>query len=76
MKITDPIAKQTYTQSIIGGTNLMLLPDIMGAMTRLHFLSPDGKCQSFDHKGNGYARGEGQSRFPLKATIDPLTFAY
>lgn len=31
----------------------------MGAMTRLHFLSPDGKCQSFDHKANGYARGEG-----------------
>jgi acyl transferase domain-containing protein len=22
-------------------------------------LSPDGKCQSFDHKANGYSRGEG-----------------
>jgi acyl transferase domain-containing protein len=31
----------------------------MGAMSMLHFLSPDGKCQSFDHKANGYARGEG-----------------
>lgn len=44
----------------------MLLPDIMGAMTRLHFLSPDGKCQSFDHKGNGYARGEGAGFCVLK----------
>ncbi|OAQ57609.1 polyketide synthase [Pochonia chlamydosporia 170] len=47
------------TMSIVGGTNLMLMPDIMGAMTRLHFLSPDGKCQSFDHKANGYSRGAG-----------------
>lgn len=49
------------TMAVVGGTNLMLLPDIMGAMTRLHFLSPDGKCQSFDHRGNGYARGEGEN---------------
>ncbi|OBR04783.1 Beta-ketoacyl synthase domain-containing protein [Colletotrichum higginsianum IMI 349063] len=54
------------TMSVVGGTNLMLLPDIMGAMTRLHFLSPDGKCQSFDHKGNGYARGEGAGFCILK----------
>ncbi|KAF9875052.1 hypothetical protein CkaCkLH20_07318 [Colletotrichum karsti] len=54
------------TMSVVGGTNLMLLPDIMGAMTRLHFLSPDGKCQSFDHKGNGYARGEGAGFCVLK----------
>ncbi|KAK4118277.1 putative polyketide synthase [Parathielavia appendiculata] len=54
------------TMAVVGGTNLMLLPDIMGAMTRLHFLSPDGKCQSFDHKGNGYSRGEGAAFCALK----------
>ncbi|OBT66706.1 Type I Iterative Polyketide synthase (PKS) [Pseudogymnoascus sp. 23342-1-I1] len=52
--------------SVVGGTNLILLPDIMGAMTRLHFLSPDGKCQSFDHKANGYSRGEGAAFVVLK----------
>ncbi|PYH89870.1 ketoacyl-synt-domain-containing protein [Aspergillus ellipticus CBS 707.79] len=52
--------------SIIGGTNLILLPDIMSAMTSLHFLSPDGKCQSFDHKANGYSRGEGAAVVILK----------
>nr|WHN38866.1 polyketide synthase 5 [Elsinoe perseae] len=54
------------TTAVVGGTNLMLMPDIMGAMTRLHFLSPDGKCQSFDHKANGYSRGEGAAFCVLK----------
>ncbi|KAI1395028.1 putative polyketide synthase [Hypoxylon fuscum] len=54
------------TMSVIGGTNLMLMPDIMGAMTRLHFLSPDGKCHSFDHRANGYSRGEGAAFCVLK----------
>ncbi|GKZ27179.1 type I Iterative Polyketide synthase (PKS) [Aspergillus brasiliensis] len=52
--------------SVVGGTNLILLPDIMSAMTSLHFLSPDGKCQSFDHKANGYSRGEGAAIVILK----------
>ncbi|TQW02595.1 polyketide synthase [Cordyceps javanica] len=54
------------TLSVVGGTNLMLLPDIMGAMGRLNFLSPDGKCHSFDHKANGYSRGEGAAFCILK----------
>ncbi|KAF7595519.1 hypothetical protein BBP40_005855 [Aspergillus hancockii] len=52
--------------SIIGGTNLMLIPDIMTAMTSLHFLSPDGKCHSFDQRANGYSRGEGAAVVILK----------
>jgi len=51
--------------SVVGGTNVMFMPDIMGAMTRVNFLSPDGKCQSFDHKANGYSRGEGKQQPPL-----------
>ncbi|PYH67688.1 type I polyketide synthase [Aspergillus vadensis CBS 113365] len=42
--------------SVVGGTNLILLPDII----------PDGKCQSFDHKANGYSRGEGAAVVILK----------
>lgn len=44
----------------------MLMPDIMVTMTALHFLSPDSKCQSFDKKANGYARGEGAACVILK----------
>lgn len=42
------------------------MPDIMSAMSSLHFLSPDGKSQSFDHKANGYSRGEGGAAVLLK----------
>lgn len=28
-------------------------------MTNLNFLSADSKCYSFDHRANGYSRGEG-----------------
>ncbi|KAI4281992.1 MAG: hypothetical protein L6R38_003284 [Xanthoria sp. 2 TBL-2021] len=48
-------------QAIVGGTNFILMPDIMNSMTQLHFLSPDGTSKSFDEKGNGYGRGEGAS---------------
>jgi acyl transferase domain-containing protein len=30
------------------------------------FLSPDGVCYSFDHRANGYARGEGIIALVLK----------
>lgn len=53
-------------QAIVGGVNIILDPNIMITMTALNFLSPDVKCQSFDHKANGYARGEGAASLILK----------
>ena len=38
----------------------------MISMCSLHFLSPDGKSQSFDHRANGYSRGEGFASVILK----------
>lgn len=35
-------------------------------------LGPDGKSQSFDHKGNGYARGEGFGAVILKRVSDAV----
>ena len=32
----------------------------------MNFLSPDAKCYSFDHRANGYARGEGFGALILK----------
>ncbi|KAI4170959.1 MAG: hypothetical protein LQ343_004617 [Gyalolechia ehrenbergii] len=48
-------------QAIVGGTNFILMPDIMNSMTQIHFLSPDGISHSFDEEANGYGRGEGAS---------------
>lgn len=34
--------------------------------TAMRFLSPDSKCYSFDHRANGYARGEGLGAVIIK----------
>jgi acyl transferase domain-containing protein len=52
--------------SLVGGVNFMCTPEYNTTMSTLHFLTPDSKCQSFDKKGNGYARGEGASFIVLK----------
>lgn len=35
-------------------------------LSNLSLLSPDSKCYSFDHRANGYARGEGTAVIVLK----------
>ena len=45
---------------------------MMTSMTAMHFLSPDGKSQSFDEKGNGYGRGEGASFVVIKPLADAI----
>ncbi|KAL9080059.1 MAG: hypothetical protein Q9159_007665 [Coniocarpon cinnabarinum] len=55
------------SSAIIGGTGAIILPDGMNALSTLHFLSPDGKCFSFDERANGYARGEGISAVMIKS---------
>ncbi|CZR50579.1 uncharacterized protein PAC_00453 [Phialocephala subalpina] len=58
--------------SIIGGTNLIYDPSYMRDMCGMTFLSPDGICHSFDHKANGYARGDGIGGIILKTLKQAL----
>ncbi|RDA94859.1 hypothetical protein CP533_4211 [Ophiocordyceps camponoti-saundersi (nom. inval.)] len=60
------------TSAIVGGTNAILMPELQTAMSSLHFLSPDCKSMAFDHKANGYARGEGAAVVVLKPLCDAL----
>lgn len=41
-------------------------------LTNLNFLSPDSRCYSFDHRANGYARGEGIGVAIIKRLSDAL----
>lgn len=51
----------------------MLAPDVsMVHLSNMGFFSPDGKCYSFDHRANGYAKGEGAGVVVIKRLIDAI----
>jgi acyl transferase domain-containing protein len=59
--------------ALAGGVNCIFRPEYMIAMCKGQFLSPDGYSKSFDHRANGYARGEGAGIVvlkPLSAALD------
>ena len=58
--------------AIAGGSGLDMSPDIMVSMAALNFLSKDGRSHSFDHRANGYARGEGMATVILKPLAEAL----
>ncbi|KAK8061351.1 polyketide synthase [Apiospora phragmitis] len=57
---------------LAGGAGLILTPNTMMPMTALNFLSPDGKCYSFDERANGYGRGEGIGIIVVKRLADAI----
>jgi acyl transferase domain-containing protein/acyl carrier protein len=58
--------------AIAGGANVMLRPEYFMAMCKGKYLSPDGRCMTFDARGNGYVRGEGAGAVVLKPLNEAL----
>ncbi|KAI8725605.1 Carrier domain-containing protein [Fusarium sp. LHS14.1] len=52
--------------ALVTGSSLILTPTFTHFLSNLGFLSPDSKCWAFDHRANGYARGEGFIAILLK----------
>lgn len=51
---------------------MILTPSTIMPMVSLGFLSPDGKCFTFDSRANGYGRGEGVGIIVLKRLSDAI----
>ncbi|KAI0453135.1 hypothetical protein F5B21DRAFT_505692 [Xylaria acuta] len=58
--------------ALVGGTSLILGPDVSCGLNALGFLSPDSRCYAFDSRANGYARGEGICMLVVKHIDDAI----
>nr|ACM42412.1 PKS01 highly reducing polyketide synthase [Floropilus chiversii] len=58
--------------AIVGGCNLMLSPNMFIFQSGQGFLSPDGKCKTFDASADGYGRGEGFAVVVLRRVNDAV----
>ena len=56
--------------AVVGGTNNLLNPSVYISFSKASMLSPDGRCFTFDHRANGYVRGEGVGVVIIKPLAD------
>ncbi|KAI1349204.1 polyketide synthase PksD [Xylaria sp. FL0043] len=60
------------SMALVTSSNSLLSPEWSLYMSNMNFLSPDSRCYSFDHRANGYARGEGVIVLVLKRLSDAI----
>ena len=56
--------------AIVGGVNVLLMPELSISFSQAKMLSSDGHCKTFDRAANGYVRGEGCGIVILKLLSD------
>ncbi|KAL9616313.1 MAG: hypothetical protein Q9160_008808 [Pyrenula sp. 1 TL-2023] len=59
-------------QALVAGANVILNHEMTISMSMMRFLSPDGRCYTFDDRANGYGRGEGVGCLLLKPLHDAV----
>jgi hybrid polyketide synthase/nonribosomal peptide synthetase FtdB len=67
------------SMAIAGGVNVITTPEYTIAESKGGFLSPEGRCKTFDTGADGYARGEGAGVVilkPLSQAIADNDFVY
>ncbi len=63
------LASGEIEAALVGGSNLMLSPDVTVGLTHFGGLSPTGRCRPFGAGADGFVRGEGVVTIYLK-TLD------
>ena len=58
--------------ALVGGTNLLISPDMFKVASSASFLAPDGRSKAFDDSADGYGRGEGVGVIALKRVEDAI----
>ncbi|KAK3938873.1 hypothetical protein QBC46DRAFT_291686 [Diplogelasinospora grovesii] len=58
--------------AIVGGACINLNPDFFANLSSLGSCGRDGKCYAFDHRAQGYGRGEGVATLVVKRLDDAL----
>jgi len=53
-------------QAIVGGINLIVVPETHISFNKAGMLCEDGRCKTFSSQANGYVRGEGVGMLMLK----------
>jgi acyl transferase domain-containing protein len=56
--------------ALVGGVNTVLVPGSTMCLSKMHALSPRGRCNAFDASADGYVRGEGCGMLVLKRAQD------
>lgn len=59
-------------QAVVAGESMTIMPETVVSLINMGFLSPDGRCFSFDERANGYSRGEGFGVVILKRLKDAI----
>ncbi|XXF76318.1 SDR family NAD(P)-dependent oxidoreductase [Myxococcaceae bacterium GXIMD 01537] len=52
--------------ALVGGVNVLLLPETQVTMSKGRFLSPRGRCHAFSDQADGYVRAEGAAMLVIK----------
>jgi acyl transferase domain-containing protein len=60
------------TLCLVGGVNLVLMPEPTVSCSQAQMMSPDGRCKIFDASANGFVRGEGCGVIVLKRLSDAV----
>ena len=58
--------------ALAGGVSLMLRAEPFISLSKAGFMSPDGRCKTFDARADGFGRGEGCGFVVLKRLADAL----